>query len=250
MNKLSIIILTKNAEDVIADCIDSVAFADEIVVIDSLSTDRTVDIAKMKGAKITEYEFKSFAEKRNAGLRKAKSEWVFYIDADERVTEELQAAINKDILEAKKPEFNAYKVQRKNFYLGNHEWPVIEQMERVFRAKALHRWVGELHETPEYDGEIGTFDGFLLHYTHQNLSSMLQKTIAWSGIEAQLRFDANHPKMTWWRFPRVMLSAFYDSYIKQKGYTVGTAGLIESMYQGFSMFVTYARLWELQQRKK
>ena len=70
----------------------------------------------------------------------------------------------------------------------------------------------------------------------------------WSTIEAELRFKARHPKMTWWRFPRVMFTAFYDSYIKQKGYKVGAVGIMESMYQAFSIFITYAKLWELQNK--
>ena len=75
---------------------------------------------------------------------------------------------------------------------------------------------------------------------------MLDKTIQWSKIEAELRYKSGHPPMSWWRFIRVMLTAFYDSYIKQKGYSVGTAGFIESMFQAYSMFITYARLWEMQ----
>ena len=78
---------------------------------------------------------------------------------------------------------------------------------------------------------------------------MVNKTIEWSKTEAQLRLSINHPKMTWWRFPRVMITAFLNSYIRQGGYKVGMVGLIESVYQSFSMFITYARLWELQNEK-
>ncbi len=78
---------------------------------------------------------------------------------------------------------------------------------------------------------------------------MLNKTIEWSNEEAMARLESNHPKMTWWRFPRVMITAFLGYYVKQGGWKVGTAGLIESIYQSFSAFVTYARLWELQREK-
>ncbi len=250
MSKLSVIILTKNAEDLIADCIDSISFADEVIVIDDLSNDRTVDIAKLKNANVISHSFSGFAERRNFGLKKAKSEWVFYIDADERVSKELEESITNLVSSGKHTGFSAYKVNRKNFYLGNNEWPVIEKMERIFKRKSLIEWIGDLHETPRFDGEIGELEGFLLHYTHRDLTSMLQKTIAWSTIEARLRYEAGHPKMTWWRFPRVMGQAFVDSYVKQKGYTVGVAGLIESLFQAFSTFVTYARLWEMQQHKE
>ena len=75
---------------------------------------------------------------------------------------------------------------------------------------------------------------------------MLSKTIAWSSQEALLRYNSGHPKMSWWRFPRVMISAFLSSYVKQQGYRAGVVGIIEGIYQSFSMFVTYAKLWELQ----
>ncbi len=111
-------------------------------------------------------------------------------------------------------------------------------------------WKGQLHESPVIEGEVGELNGYLLHYTHRTLSQMLKKTIEWSRVEAQLRYNSGHPKMSWWRFPRVMISTFFDYYIVQRGYKIGTAGLIESMYQSFSIFVTYARLWELQNSKK
>ncbi len=87
------------------------------------------------------------------------------------------------------------------------------------------------------------------HFTHQNLSQMLTKTIEWSDHEAKLRFDAKHPVMTPLRFVRVMITGFMDSYIQGKGYKNGTEGFIESVYQAYSMFITYAKLWEKQNKK-
>lgn len=245
MIKLSVIIIAKNAENLIVDCIESVSFADEIVVVDNHSTDRTVDIVKRHKAQVISTDTTNFAMQRNMGLKKAKGKWVFYVDTDERVTPELARSI-KQVLESKNS-LAGYRVTRQNFYFGNHPWPKQEKLERLFQKSKLQEWYGQLHETARVGGEIGDLDGLLLHYTHRDLTSMLNKTIEWSKIEAQLRYDAGHPQMTWWRFPRVMLTAFYDSYIKQKGYQAGAVGIIESMYQAFSMFITYARLWELQQ---
>ena len=78
---------------------------------------------------------------------------------------------------------------------------------------------------------------------------MVAKTNLWSEIESALRLKNSHPPMTWWRFFRVMVSAFYDSYFRQAGYKLGTVGLIESIYQAFSIFITYAKLWEKQNKK-
>ena len=247
MAKVSAVILTKNAEDLIADCIDSLKFCDEIIVIDDSSTDRTVELAKHFGAKVYADTSVGFAEKRNFGLSKVKSKWVLYVDADERVSPELASDIRHQISDIGH-RYSAFRVLRKNFYFGNHEWPQIEKLERLFVKSELEGWYGDLHETPRYKGNIGELDGFLLHFTHRDLTSMVEKTIKWSEVEANLRLKAHHPQMSWWRFLRVMLTAFYDSYVKQKGYKAGTAGLVESIYQSFSMFITYARLWEKQNK--
>jgi hypothetical protein len=124
-------------------------------------------------------------------------------------------------------------------------------MPRLFKKDNLTKWKGRLHESPVVDGVIGEIkDGFILHFTHRDLESMLNKTIEWSTQEAMLRYNSGHPQMTWWRFPRVMLTAFFDSYIKQRGYKAGAMGVVESVYQSFSMFITYAKLWELQKLAK
>lgn len=244
--KLSVIIISKNAENDIADAIYSIKFADEIIVIDSGSTDRTQEVAKRLGATVFNSDSNSFSERRNFGLKNAKGEWVLYIDTDERLSTELATNIKQAI---ENENISAYRLMRKNFYFGNHPWPSIEKMERLFKRRNLQGWQGILHESPVFKGEVSELEGLLLHYTHKDLSSMVKKTIEWSSLEAEFRFKSNHPKMTWWRFPRVMITAFYDSYIRQKGYKAGTVGIIESLYQSFSIFVTYAKLWEMQNEK-
>lgn len=248
MTKISAVIITKNEETTIEDCIKSVSFCDQIIVVDNSSKDKTVEKAKKIGAEVfVQGKNSDFSSLRNLGLEKAKGEWVLYIDADERVSDPLAEEIKQVVQD--KSNIGAFKLKRKNFYLGNHEWPTIERMERLFKKEALKEWKGELHESPVIKGEVGELENFLFHYTHKSLSQMLSKTIEWSEIEAKLRFDANHPYISWWRIPRVMLTAFIDSYIKQGGWKVGTAGLIESIYQSFSMFITYSKLWELQNKK-
>jgi hypothetical protein len=259
MSTISAIILTKNEEMMIGDCLASLDFCQEIIVIDSASTDKTVALAKEKHAKVFTDTSDDYAAKRNLGRQVASGEWLFYIDADERVSDELRESV-LSLLENKAPqiitarpagpqdvsEIGAYRIKRKNFYLGNNPWPAIERMERLFKKSALKGWEGSLHESPQVSGKISELDGYLVHYTHRNLTQMVSKTNTWSETEAALRLSANHPVMTWWRFPRVMVGAFFDSFIKQGGWKIGTPGLIESMYQAFSVFITYAKLWELQ----
>ena len=250
MIKISGVVIAKNAENLIADCLDSLSFCDEIIVIDNKSEDRTGEIAGKMGAKAYEYSSDDFSDMRNMGMRKATGEWILYVDVDERVTKKLALCIKSQIASAEDNNVSAYKIQRKNFYFGNHEWPYIEHKERLFKKDKLDGWHGKLHEGPRIRGNIGMLEGYLLHYTHRDLKSMVEKTMEWSKVEAELRYKSGHPKITWWRFPRVMLTAFFDSYIRQGGWKAGAVGLIESMYQSFSIFVTYARLWEMQQEKK
>ncbi len=260
-NNISVIVITKDEEVMIADCLDSVSFCDEIIVVDNGSEDRTVDVAKRMGATVFSFKSNDFSKMRNYGLSKAKGTWILYVDADERVTELLRDNIKYQISSIRQAQdkniknrnIAAFKIQRKNFYLGSeekNEWPYIERLERLFKKESLMRWKGELHETPLIEGEMGQLNGFLLHYTHRDLTSMLEKTIKWSQIEAELRFKAGHPKMTWWRFPRVMLTTFFTYYCRQRGWKKGTVGLVESIYQSFSMFITYARLWEMQNKSQ
>ena len=142
---------------------------------------------------------------------------------------------------------NGYEIRRKNYYLG-HMWPGDEYILRLMRKDALVEWYGKLHETARIRGEIGRLNAPMIHNTHRTLEEMVTKTNEWSEVEAQLRLSSKHPPVVWWRFIRVMATAFINSFIKQGGWRAGVVGLIESTFQAFSMFITYAKLWEKQQK--
>ncbi len=246
---ISVLIITKNEEEVIEECIKSVKdLADEIIVVDD-STDKTPDIAENLGARVVKNEFKNFSDQRNFALKQAKNDWIFYIDSDERATpefiKELKSKISSESSESSS--VAGFFVRRKTFYFGK-DWNFSDKVERVFRKSKLLGWKGVVHEAPSVDGEMGIINEPILHYTHRNLSQMLEKTNKWSEYEAKLRFDAHHPRMNTWRFIRVILTGFLKSYIKEKGFRNGTAGLIEATYQGYSMFITYSKLWEMQNK--
>ncbi len=241
---VSTIVLALNEGKQIADCLKSIAWADEIIVIDNGSTDETKKIAKSLGAVIVEDRTRDFAHLHNIGKARAKGEWLLYVDADEVVSEELQKEIKEAVRSAT---VSGYEIRRKNYYLGR-QWPGDEYILRLMRKDALGEWYGTLHETARVKGTIGRLDAPLIHHTHRSLEEMVAKTNVWSETEAQLRYDANHPRVIWWRLMRVMVTAFWDSLIRQGGWKAGTTGWIESIYQAFSMFVTYAKLWEKQQK--
>ena len=248
---ISVVIISLNEEEVIEDCLKSLKnFSDEIILIDSKSTDDTVKIAKKYGARVVENVLTSFSTQRNIGLEHARGEWVFYIDADERLTPEFIKEA-KDIIFSydTASKIAGYFIKRKTYYFGK-DWHFTDRVQRLFYKKKLKEWFGVVHETPRVDGEFGLIQSPILHYTHRSLEQMVDKTNKWSDYEAELRFKAHHPEMSWWRFPRVMISEFFKAYIKQGGYKNGTEGMMEGIYQAFSIFITYSKLWELQNRRK
>lgn len=245
--KISVIVLAKDEEERIGACLDAVSWADERIVLDNGSTDGTVEVAKKHGAKVIKTSSKSFADIRNLGRRDAKGEWILYVDADETVTRDLSKEIQSII---KNPHGKiAYALRRKNYYLGK-PWPYEEKILRLFQKSALKEWFGDLHESARVEGETGELKGVLLHNTHRTLEEMVAKTNEWSETEVILRFRSHHPIIVWWRLFRVMATAFFHSFIREGGWKAGTIGWIESIYQSFSMFITYAKLWELQQKRE
>lgn len=247
---ISAIIITYNEEEVLEDALKSLSgFADEIVIIDSKSTDNTQSIAKKYKARIIEHELESFAEQRNLGAKHAKGDFIFYLDADERVTGEFKKEVFATIA-AYNPlsDIAGYFISRKTFYFGR-DWGLTDSVQRVFYKKKFKEWYGVVHETPVVNGQFEHIVSPINHFTHRNLQQMIVKTNKWSNYEAELRLKAHHPRMSWWRFPRVMVTEFFKSYFSQKGYKNGTYGLVESIYQSYSAFITYAKLWELQNKK-
>lgn len=250
MNKnISVLIIAKNEEDVIADCIKSARdLADEIIVVDGGSDDNTVGVAEKLGAKVVRNTFKNFSDQRNLAASVAKNEWILYLDSDERATPEFISELKEKVGSAASG-IAGFWVRRKTFFYGK-DWKFTDRVQRVFRKEKLKGWHGVVHETPEVDGRLEEIREPILHYTHRNLEQMVEKTNEWSEYEADLRLKSKHPKMTVWRFPRVMMTAFMGSYFRGGGYKNGTAGIAEAMYQSFSMFITYAKLWEKQQVRK
>lgn len=247
---LTVAVLTKNEELCIADCLESVkGFADEILVIDEGSDDRTVDIAKKLGAKVLTHKFTSFSDKRNFAMDNSKSDWVLYLDADERATDAFEKEIENTLGDFNDDEgIGGYFIRRNNFYYGR-EWGYVDRMHRLFYKKKFKRWRGDVHETAEVEGKFGEIKSPVIHDTRKSIERMVEKTNSWSETEADLRFKSHHPKMTTLRFVKIMITGFTQSYFGQNGYRNGTAGMIEAIYQAFSLFITYAKLWERQQKQ-
>jgi len=252
---ISIVVLTKNEESMLVGCLESVKWADEIVVVDANSVDRTTELAKKFTQNVFKHGWISFSNSRNFGLSKTKGDWILYVDADERVTSQLKDEIQSVVSgqlpasQAKRGEsVVACAIPRKNILLGKWQkhqgwWP--DYQIRLFKKDNFKGWVGDLHEQPNYEGKLKHLKNPLIHLTHRDVLSMMQKTIEWAPIEAKLRFDVGHPKMSWWRFLRIIkveaLKRFFGGAAKD-----GIEGWIELYYQTFSLFISYVKLWELQ----
>lgn len=252
--KISGIVLARNAQELIKDCFESIDWLDEIVLVDTGSSDKTVEIAKNFGAKIIKSSSGNFSDWRNLGAEKAGGEWLLYIDTDERVTPLLRKEILSTI--SHQPltiSYIAYAIPRRNILL-DHEmkwggwWP--DYVLRLIKKDSLISWQGELHEQPRLKGQIGKLKNPLIHISHRTLSEMVDKTNDWSMVEAKLLYKSAHPKMTWWRFISVAFREFWFRGILKLGFLDGAVGVIEIIYQMFSRMITYAKLWELQINSK
>ena len=250
--KLSIIVLAGNEAEVIKECLESASFADEIILVLANSSDDTEKIAKtlklpLKIIKTNDEYNKNFSKWRNLGYKAATGDWLLYLDADERITSLLRDEITKTII--RPLTFTYYVIPRANHYLGKRvrfggSYP--DYVKRLYFRQNFSGYQGYLHEEPVITGQLGYLKNDLLHFTHRDLSSMLQKTLVWTDMEAEALLDSNHPPVVWWRFPRMMFTKIWQRLIKEQMWRDGTVGWISVIFETFDTFIIYARLWEKQ----
>ena len=249
---LTIVIITKNEEEMIEGAIQSSLFADEILVVDTGNTDNTNDIAKSLGAKIIKSTGKNYSDWRNDSIKSVSNKWLLFLDADERISEKLQDEI-KTLTSSSIQSFSAYQIPRLNNYLGHFMkfggWGN-EKIIRLFLRRYLVKYKNELHEQPVFTGKLGSLTYPILHFSHRRIETMLDKTISFTEYEARLRFESNHPIIVSWRIMRVMLTEFFFRFINKLAWLDGGAGIIDGIFQVFNSFIIYSRLWEMQKNAK
>lgn len=241
---ITIAIITKNAEYVIKEALTSSHRAAQLLVIDQMSSDQTVEIAKQHHATVVNTDKISFATRRNLGLANAKYPWIMYLDADERMSPKLWQEIEHIIVANKS---GVYRVRRDNVFLGTKMYP--DYVERLFHKDKIKKWTGKVHETAQITGPIKTLENSLLHITHTDITSMLDKTNSWTDIEAELHMNANHPPVYWWRLIRMILTKGWEQFGHKKLLKFGREGLFEGYFQIINTLITYTKLWELQNTK-
>lgn len=210
------------------------------------STDKTIDIAKAAGVAVASFPFSHYVEPaRSFGIQSAESDWVFILDADERITDELSNEIKQKI--SNQSSETQYKVPRKNIF-GRQQWLKYggwwpDYQVRFLNKKAFKSWPKRIHSTPEITGETGFLENPILHYFHGDIEQMVNKTIIFEDIESDLLFEAKRPVSTL-TFFRKFAGELFRRLIIKKGFMDGTIGIIESFYQAYSKTITYLFLYE------
>ena len=251
MNSISVLIQTHNEEKHIEDCIASAKLlSKDVVVIDMESTDTTQERAQKNGASLFTFSFSHYVEPgRVFGIKQITSDWVFILDADERMTKELADEIKQAI---QNTNYTYYKVPRKNMFGGKKwlqhgGWWPDEQM-RLIKISAFQSWPAQIHSTPLIKGKMGHLSQAFLHLFHGDIEMMVQKTLVFEDIESDLLFKAQKPVSTF-TFFRKFFGELWRRLIKKAGFLDGTIGIIESVYQAYSKTITYLLLYEKKNRR-
>jgi (heptosyl)LPS beta-1,4-glucosyltransferase len=244
---ITAIVITRNEEDMIANCLETLRWTTHTVVLDTGSTDRTREVATRLGAEVRQATGSDFASWRNEAARGVTTDWILYVDADERVTPLLAKAIQSRL---RRPEYDAFTVSRNNIHYG--KWMQYggwgnDKLMRIFRTQKLKGWKGKVHEHAEIVGRIGEIDEPLVHLTHRNLYDGLRKSIDWTDVEAKLFLEAKHPKVGPLRLMKIIVFDFVKRMLFKRAWKDGQEGWIEAMTQTMNRFLVYTRLWELQQ---
>ena len=249
--KISAFIIAFNEERHIGDCIASLKFCDEILVIDSFSSDSTVAIAEEMGARVISRRWPGYREQKAFGLSEVKYDWVINIDADERVDSLLRGEIVQ-VLEGRDLERTGapivgYSLNRVVFHLGrwwrSGGW-YPEYRLRLFRKDAVI-WGGQdPHEKPITSGRIEKLKGELSHYSYSGLEDQFKRLLKFASLSAEESFQLGKKASVF----DIVIRPFSRSvkfFIVKRGYREGVAGLIVAIAEGIYTFMKYARLWEL-----
>lgn len=252
MNKLSVVIITFNEERNIARCIDSVKnIADEIVVLDSMSTDKTTEIARAKGAKVFTHPFEGYLEQKNKALEFASHNYILSLDADEAIDTTLEASV----LDAKKSfDHTAYQMNRCTWYCGKfirHGSWYPDKKVRLFTREVAY-WGGENpHDKIEFKTpqKVAYLKGDLLHYPYYGFSEHHKKLESYSTLTAQAYYNRGKKAP----LHKIVLSpwtAFMKSYFFKLGFLDGMQGFIISVMAAYGSFSRYVKLWDMYNSKK
>jgi len=245
---VSIVIVTKNEEANIEAALDSVKDAAEIVVIDSFSSDRTVEICRKYTDKVSRKEWEGYARQKQAAVDLAACQWVFILDADERVTPELKAEVINAIEENR---YDGFYVPRKNFFMGQcirHGGWRPDYTLRLFKKKAGRVEDREVHEKVIVNGSVSYLKTPLVHYTYNSVSDYLKRMDVYSTLAAK-ELTKNGVVPNFMDFLLRPLAAFIKMFFLRFGFMDGRYGLALAVLYSYYTFLKYAKTWELKEKR-
>ncbi len=249
MHKLSVALITLNEEKNIEKCLKSISMADEIIVVDGGSTDKTVEICKQYTDKVFVQTFTDFSSQKRIALDKCRNEWVLSIDSDEVIRTELAIEI-KELLKSETL-YDGYYIARRSYFLNKWirhcEWYPGYQM-RLFRKSKTTVNTSRVHEGFLVDGIVGRLKNDLDHFSHPTLFSSLQKLNHYTTLEAMDRIDRK--RVHWYHFVFHPFSTFLIKYVSQKGFREGIRGFLLSWIAAFLKMILYMKIWLLQNNKQ
>ena len=250
MIKLSVVVLTKNEESRIERCLSSVSWADEIILVDDESSDRTIEIAQSHNAKIFRRKMDLEGKHRNWAYAQAKNQWVLSLDADEELTAELREEIGKIIkIDSKE---NGFTIPRKN-YIGDHwvrhgGWYPSPQL-KLFRKDKFRYEEVAVHPRAFMDGVCGHLKCDIVHYSYRSFEDFFAKLNRQTSWEAQKWYGQNKP-MRLGRFLWRTYDRFMRTYFTKGGYKEGLIGFFIAFNAGLYQFVSYLKYREIILNKK
>jgi glycosyltransferase involved in cell wall biosynthesis len=251
--RISACIIAKDEADRIGPCLESVAFCDEVLVLDSGSTDGTQDLCRNAGARVVETDWPGWVKQKNRAVEAATHDWILSLDADERVDAELRTAIEalRDTLDAAAPA--AYEVTRKTFYLGRWirhggwypEWRI-----RLFDRRHA-TWGGvDPHDRVEVEGSVARIrEGNLEHYTYRSIDDHIAQMNRFTHVGA-VELDKRGKRAS---FADVVLRPpwrFLHKYVLRLGFLDGRPGFVVAVLHAYAGFLKYAKLWDLQRERR
>lgn len=247
--RLSAVIITKNEARNIAACLKNVSFCEDIVVVDSESLDDTKAIALKAGARVFTQKFDNYAAQKNFALEQARGEWLFSIDADERVSEELKQAL-LSVASDEKNDKKGYAVRRENILYGKHlkrgacgdDYPI-----RLFRRGAAV-FQGLVHEALNVQGEVGTLKQPLWHYSTANVRQHMAKLNSYSSLEAK-RYQNEKKEFSVRSTGLRPILSFVYFFIFKGGFLDGMQGFLFAAISSYHEFVRRCKLWELRKNE-
>lgn len=245
MATLSIIIPAYNEIDCIEDAIKSVDFADEIIVIDSFSTDGTKEKALELGCQLLERKFDNFSSQKNYAIAQATSDWVLFLDADERVTQKLKTEILATIKNSKHA---GYKIRFPHFFMNRFLYHKVDKVIRLVKNKDL-KFTGDVHEKLHVEGSIGTLKNFMIHYTYKGLSHLLQKKDSYAWFQANTSHK-KRKKATYFHLIFKPFYRFFSTYILKRGFLDGVPGLALASINAYGVFSRYAKILLIEKKLK